>query len=177
MVDVLYVLPRNHEHLRHDTDILACLRCRFRSWRDMLGHACCDGSDDCAGITEGRYGRASLLLAGLLVYFGWVYLATGRGIAPVPPRMFWILSAAVNLGYFIHEYQPWRYLGDYHRSLSGGAYWWLATGLLSIICALFHGKKNGRIGSPGVISSRVPHHPAYGSVLGGSNQTRAFCPK
>ena len=32
------------------------------------------------------------------------------------------------------------------------------------------------IGSPGVISSRVPHHPAYGSVQGGSNQTRAFGP-
>jgi len=25
------------------------------------------------------------------------------------------------------------------------------------------------IGSSGVISSRVPHHPAYGSVQGGSN--------
>jgi len=35
---------------------------------------------------------------------------------------------------------------------------------------------NRRIGSPGVISSRVPHHPAYGSVQGGSNQTRAFGP-
>jgi hypothetical protein len=79
-------------------------------------------------------------LPGWLVYFGWVYLATGRGIAPVPPRLFWILSAAVNLGYFLHQYQPWRYLGDYDRSLSGGAYWWLATGLLSIICALFPGK-------------------------------------
>ena len=32
------------------------------------------------------------------------------------------------------------------------------------------------IGSPGVVSSRVPHHPAYGSVQGGSNQTRAFAP-
>jgi hypothetical protein len=29
-----------------------------------------------------------------------------------------------------------------------------------------------RIGSRGVISSPVPHHPAYGSVQGGSNQTR-----
>jgi hypothetical protein len=29
-----------------------------------------------------------------------------------------------------------------------------------------------RIGSSGVISSRVPHHPAYGSVQGGSNQFR-----
>jgi hypothetical protein len=33
-----------------------------------------------------------------------------------------------------------------------------------------------RIGSPGVISSRVPHHPAYGSVQGGSNQRGAFAP-
>jgi len=31
-------------------------------------------------------------------------------------------------------------------------------------------KHRRRIGSPGVISSRVPHHPAYGSVQGGSNQ-------
>ena len=30
-----------------------------------------------------------------------------------------------------------------------------------------------RIGSRGVISSPVPHHPAYGSVQGGSDQTRA----
>ncbi len=58
-------LLRNHEYLWHDTDILARLRCRFRSYGDMLGHACCDGSDDCAGITESRYGHASLLFAGL----------------------------------------------------------------------------------------------------------------
>jgi hypothetical protein len=32
------------------------------------------------------------------------------------------------------------------------------------------------IGSPGVVNSRVPHHPAYGSVQGGSNQTRASGP-
>ena len=31
-----------------------------------------------------------------------------------------------------------------------------------------------RIGSRGVISSPAPHHPAYGSVQGGSNQTRAI---
>ena len=36
--------------------------------------------------------------------------------------------------------------------------------------------KNGRIGSPGVVSPRVPHHPAYGSVQGGSNQRGAFAP-
>ena len=30
-------------------------------------------------------------------------------------------------------------------------------------------KLRDRIGSPGVVSSRVPHHPAYGSVQGGSN--------
>jgi hypothetical protein len=32
------------------------------------------------------------------------------------------------------------------------------------------------IGSRGVVSSPVPHHPAYGSVQGGSNQTRASGP-
>jgi|Laugrefabdmm15dn_1035133.scaffolds.fasta_scaffold70296_2 predicted transcriptional regulator len=31
-------------------------------------------------------------------------------------------------------------------------------------------KHRRRIGSRGVISSPVPHHPAYGSVQGGSNQ-------
>ena len=36
---------------------------------------------------------------------------------------------------------------------------------------------NCSIGVPRVISSRVSHHPAYGSVQGGSNQTRASGPK
>ena len=93
-------------------------------------------------LTSPKAGVVALLyfLPGWLIYFGWVQLATGRGIEPVPPRVFWILSAAVNLGYFVHEYQPWRYLGDYERSLSVGAYWWLATGFLSIICTFVPGK-------------------------------------
>jgi len=38
------------------------------------------------------------------------------------------------------------------------------------------GEQKCRIGSRGVISSPVPHHPAYGSVQGGSDQTRALGP-
>ncbi len=88
-------------------------------------------------------------IPGWLVYFGWVNLAAGRAVDPVSPRLFWVASAAVNLGYFVHEYQPWRYLGDYDRSLSGGAYWWLITGSLSIICAIFPGTKSAeQVGAP-----------------------------
>jgi len=45
-----------------------------------------------------------------------------------------------------------------------------SVGLLAFFIWLGWGSPN-RIGSPGVVSSRVPHHPAYGSVQGGSNQT------
>ena len=37
-----------------------------------------------------------------------------------------------------------------------------------------HTQEQNRV--PGVINSRVPHHPAYGSVQGGSNQRGAFAP-
>lgn len=106
-------------------------------------------------LASPREGAGVLLyfLPGWLVYFGWVCLATGRGVEPLSPRWFWILSAVVNLGYFTHEYQPWRYLGDYERSLSSGAYWWLATGFLSIVCAVF----------PGARTAGDPPQPAAGS--------------
>jgi len=53
-----------------------------------------------------------------------------------------------------------------------------SSGLLFSITAIILTsiRRRGRIGSRGVISSPVPHHPAYGSGQGGSNQTRASGP-
>ena len=69
-------------------------------------------------------------------------------------------------------------LGDYPNVFAG----WALLGWIPVLVGLILERSDesestrSTIGSPGVVSSRVPHHPAYGSVQGGSNQLGAFAP-
>ena len=80
------------------------------------------------GITTALY-----FLPGWIVYFGWLTIAKGEKPAPLSSRAFWLISAGVNFAYFAHEFRPWNWLTGSEVSLNVAGYWWLFTGLLSLV--------------------------------------------
>jgi hypothetical protein len=91
-----------------------------------------------AAMASPKTGLLSMLyfLPGWIVYFGWITLTKGDRPAPLSDRVFWLMSGIVNLAYFTHEFQPWKWLHGSAKSLNVAGYWWLLTGFLSLACFL-----------------------------------------
>ena len=90
------------------------------------------------GMASPKTGLLTMLyfLPGWIVYFGWMTITKGEQPAPLSDRVFWLVSGLVNLAYFTHDFQPWKWLYGSTKSLNVAGYWWLFTGFLSLACFL-----------------------------------------
>lgn len=76
-----------------------------------------------------------LSLPSWMLFFGWWYMALGRSVE-VGTRLFWIISALVNLIHYLLHLAPWLSYSSVRLSLNVAGVWWLLAFAVSTLCAL-----------------------------------------